>query len=264
MPGVVVSQHSGEGKANQYYVRGFNIDHGTDLATWVAGVPTNMPTHAHGQGYSDNNFLIPELVSGVQYQKGTYDAPGGRLLGGGRHQRQLPERARPAAAQAGGRPGPLRARAPGRAPPAWARPPPLRGRGVPRRRSLGEPGRLPEVERRAALQPGRPAERLQPHRHRATPGAGTPPTRSRDRAVGERTRSTATGPSTRSDAGETHRYTLAGEWRKSTRAGLTVVKAYGDRLRARPLLELHLLPRRSGERRPVRAEGRAHGPRAPP
>src|SRR5262249_22136116 len=49
VPGVVVSQHSGEGKASQYYVRGFNIDHGTDLATWVAGVPTNMPTHAHGQ-----------------------------------------------------------------------------------------------------------------------------------------------------------------------------------------------------------------------
>ena len=63
MPGVVISQHSGEGKANQYYVRGFNIDHGTDLATFVAGVPVNMPTHGHGQGYSDNNFLIPELVS---------------------------------------------------------------------------------------------------------------------------------------------------------------------------------------------------------
>ena len=83
MPGVVVSQHSGEGKANQYYVRGFNIDHGTDLATSVAGVPMNMPTHAHGQGYSDNNFLIPELVSGVQYQKGTYDAEEGDFSAAG-------------------------------------------------------------------------------------------------------------------------------------------------------------------------------------
>jgi hypothetical protein len=83
VPGVVISQHSGEGKANQYYVRGFNIDHGTDLATSVAGVPVNMPTHAHGQGYSDNNFLIPELVSGVQYQKGTYSAEEGDFSAAG-------------------------------------------------------------------------------------------------------------------------------------------------------------------------------------
>ena len=75
--------HSGEGKANQYYVRGFNIDHGTDLATFVAGVPVNMPTHGHGQGYSDNNFLIPELVSGVQYQKGTYSAEEGDFSAAG-------------------------------------------------------------------------------------------------------------------------------------------------------------------------------------
>ena len=83
VPGVVISQHSGEGKANQYYVRGFNIDHGTDLATFVAGVPVNMPTHAHGQGYSDNNFLIPELVSGVQYQKGTYSTEEGDFSAAG-------------------------------------------------------------------------------------------------------------------------------------------------------------------------------------
>ena len=83
VPGVVISQHSGEGKANQYYVRGFNIDHGTDLASFVAGVPVNMPTHGHGQGYSDNNFLIPELVSGVQYQKGTYSAEVGDFSAAG-------------------------------------------------------------------------------------------------------------------------------------------------------------------------------------
>ena len=67
VPGVVISQHSGEGKANQYYLRGFNLDHGTDFSTTVAGLPVNMPTHGHGHGYSDLNFLIPELVSGVQY-----------------------------------------------------------------------------------------------------------------------------------------------------------------------------------------------------
>ena len=72
VPGVVISQHSGEGKANQYYLRGFNLDHGTDFAQTIAGIPVNMPTHGHGQGYSDVNFLIPELVSGVQYEKGPY------------------------------------------------------------------------------------------------------------------------------------------------------------------------------------------------
>ncbi|HEY1252833.1 MAG TPA: TonB-dependent receptor [Thermoanaerobaculia bacterium] len=72
IPGVVVSQHSGEGKANQYYLRGFNLDHGTDFSTTLAGMPVNMPTHAHGHGYTDLNFVIPELVSGIQYKKGPY------------------------------------------------------------------------------------------------------------------------------------------------------------------------------------------------
>jgi hypothetical protein len=72
IPGLVISQHSGEGKANQYYLRGFNLDHGTDFATTVAGMQINMPTHAHGQGYTDLNFVIPELVSGIQYKKGPY------------------------------------------------------------------------------------------------------------------------------------------------------------------------------------------------
>lgn len=83
VPGVVISQHSGEGKANQYYLRGFNLDHGTDLATTVAGMPINMPTHAHGQGYTDLNFLIPELVSGVQYRKGPYYAEEGDFSAAG-------------------------------------------------------------------------------------------------------------------------------------------------------------------------------------
>jgi outer membrane receptor protein involved in Fe transport len=77
VPGVIISQHSGEGKANQYYLRGFNLDHGTDFATSVAGMPVNMPTHGHGNGYSDVNFLIPELVGGVQYSKGPYFADQG-------------------------------------------------------------------------------------------------------------------------------------------------------------------------------------------
>jgi len=74
IPGVIITQHSGSGKANQYFLRGFNLDHGTDLAVSVDGVPVNMPTHAHGQGYSDLNFLIPELVERVDYKKGPYYA----------------------------------------------------------------------------------------------------------------------------------------------------------------------------------------------
>lgn len=77
VPGLVISQHSGEGKANQYYLRGFNLDHGTDFAVGVAGVPVNMPTHGHGQGWSDVNFVIPELVSGIQFRKGPYYADEG-------------------------------------------------------------------------------------------------------------------------------------------------------------------------------------------
>jgi hypothetical protein len=77
VPGVIVTQHSGAGKANQYFLRGFNLDHGTDFATTVIGIPVNMPTHAHGQGYSDLNFLVPELVTGVQFSKGPYYADQG-------------------------------------------------------------------------------------------------------------------------------------------------------------------------------------------
>jgi hypothetical protein len=77
VPGVVATQHSGDGKANQYFLRGFNLDHGTDFSIQLDGMPINMPTHAHGQGYSDLNFLIPELVSGVRYRKGPYSVDAG-------------------------------------------------------------------------------------------------------------------------------------------------------------------------------------------
>ena len=74
VPGLVVTQHSGDGKANQYFLRGYNLDHGTDLASFVDGVPVNMPTNAHGQGYTDLNFMIPELVDTITYTKGPYYA----------------------------------------------------------------------------------------------------------------------------------------------------------------------------------------------
>jgi hypothetical protein len=83
VPGMIVTQHSGDGKANQYFLRGFNLDHGTDFATSVGGMPVNMPTHGHGQGYSDLNFLIPELVQRIEYRKGPYFAKGGDFASAG-------------------------------------------------------------------------------------------------------------------------------------------------------------------------------------
>ncbi|WP_408581392.1 TonB-dependent receptor plug domain-containing protein [Bradyrhizobium barranii] len=74
VPGLIVTQHSGEGKANQYFLRGYNFDHGTDLAIYVDDVPVNMRTHAHGQGYADLNWLIPETISAMDVRKGPYFA----------------------------------------------------------------------------------------------------------------------------------------------------------------------------------------------
>ncbi|THD77366.1 MAG: TonB-dependent receptor [Phenylobacterium sp.] len=74
VPGLVVTIHSGEGKANQYLLRGFNLDHGTDFASFVDSMPVNRPTNAHGQGYSDQNFLLPQIVGGLDFTKGPYYA----------------------------------------------------------------------------------------------------------------------------------------------------------------------------------------------
>jgi outer membrane receptor protein involved in Fe transport len=83
VPGLVVTQHSGDGKANQFFLRGFNLDHGTDLSTSVDGVPVNMPTHGHGHGYTDLNFVIPELVQSIDYRKGAHYAESGDFSAAG-------------------------------------------------------------------------------------------------------------------------------------------------------------------------------------
>jgi hypothetical protein len=83
VPGIMITQHSGSGKANQYYARGFNLDHGTDFRITVDGINVNMPSHGHGQGYSDLNFLIPELVDTVSYRKGPYDVRDGDFSAAG-------------------------------------------------------------------------------------------------------------------------------------------------------------------------------------
>jgi outer membrane receptor protein involved in Fe transport len=95
VPGVIITQHSGAGKANQFFLRGFNLDHGTDFATSLDGVPVNLPTHAHGQGYTDLNFLIPELVQTLEFRKGPYFADTGDFSSTGaanfRYARSLPQ-----------------------------------------------------------------------------------------------------------------------------------------------------------------------------
>ncbi len=96
VPGLVVTQHSGDGKANQYFLRGFNLDHGSDFATHLMGMPVNMVSHGHGQGYMDLNFLIPELVAGIKYRKGVYAAEDGNFTTTGSaridYRRQLDQR----------------------------------------------------------------------------------------------------------------------------------------------------------------------------
>jgi outer membrane receptor for Fe3+-dicitrate len=69
VPGVMITQHAGGGKANQYFLRGFNLDHGTDFAIFIDGMPLNLPSHAHGEGYADMNTVIPEFVERVDFEK---------------------------------------------------------------------------------------------------------------------------------------------------------------------------------------------------
>ncbi len=83
IPGVAVTQHSGTGKANQYFLRGFNLDHGTDFSVSLNGAPLNLRTNAHGQGYLDLNLLIPELIETIRYRKGPYFASVGDFSAAG-------------------------------------------------------------------------------------------------------------------------------------------------------------------------------------
>lgn len=83
VPGLVITQHSGEGKANQYFLRGFNLDHGTDFSVKVLGMPINLPSHGHGQGYLDLNFVIPELIGRIDFRKGPYHADAGDFSSAG-------------------------------------------------------------------------------------------------------------------------------------------------------------------------------------
>jgi hydrogenase/urease accessory protein HupE len=95
VPGMIATQHSGEGKANQYFLRGFNLDHGTDFLTQIEGVPINQVSHSHGQGWTDTNFLIPELIETLDYRKGNSFADTGDFSSAGsaniQYYKRLPE-----------------------------------------------------------------------------------------------------------------------------------------------------------------------------
>lgn len=92
---MIATQHSGEGKAHQYFLRGFSLDHGTDFLTQIEGVPINQLSHSHGQGWTDTNFLIPELIETLEYKKSISYAENGDFASTGsaniRYFKKLPE-----------------------------------------------------------------------------------------------------------------------------------------------------------------------------
>ena len=148
VPGMIVTQHSGAGKANQYFLRGFNLDHGTDFATSVAGMPVNMRTHAHGQGYTDLNFLIPELISRVDYYKGPYYASRATSPRPARPTSITPTRARRRSPRDLLGAERVRSRADGRRRRPRGGKVRLRRRSVPRQRAVGQPRQHAQVQRR--------------------------------------------------------------------------------------------------------------------
>ena len=230
VPGVIITQHSGEGKANQYFLRGFNLDHGSDFAMTVAGTPVNMPTHAHSQGYSDINFLIPELVAGVQSSKGPYFADQGDFAtAGAGNINYATTLDRPLVRVESGTYGF------GRVLMAAS---PRFGKGnllaAFETSTNSGPWSVPdsyrEVQRRAALQPGRQRQRSLAHVHgvprQVECDRGVTPARHRlgpDRPFG------SVDPT---DGGHTYRYSVGGEWQHGT--GNTLTQDPGIRPRLRP------------------------------
>ena len=135
-PGLIVSQHSGEGKANQFYLRGFNLDHGTDLRTSVDDMPVNQRSHAHGQGWTDLNFLIPELAVRLDYKKGPYSAEEGDFASAGTASVVYANSLLQGRGHGVGRPARLRPRAAGRLARHGQRQPAVRARSAAQRRPI--------------------------------------------------------------------------------------------------------------------------------
>jgi outer membrane receptor protein involved in Fe transport len=230
VPGVIVTQHSGDGKANQYFLRGFNLDHGTDFATTVNGLPVNMPTHGHGQGYSDLNFLIPELVQRIQYRKGPYFAKSGDFASAGAADiAYLNQLDAPFAAVTLGQRGFRRAVAAGSADIR----PGMQLLGAVELQHNNGPWRVPEGLRKSnavlTLSGGNAAQgwstSLMGYSARWTSTDQVP-----QRLIDAGTfngqpfgRFDSLDPS---DGGQTHRNSLSGEWHRQTDAGMTRAAAY--------------------------------------
>ena len=158
VPGLIATSHSGSGKANQYFLRGFNLDHGTDFSTSVDGMPVNMRTHGHGQGYTDLNFLIPETVDDLTYRKGTYYADVGDFSSAGSAQFHLAD----SVGRGTGVADPRRRRLPARDAARFDR---SRRRRFPVRRRSADLRRPVDRHRRGRAQ-GQPAVALQLRRRR--------------------------------------------------------------------------------------------------
>ena len=165
VPGLIVTQHSGEGKANQYFLRGFNLDHGTDLGIKVDGMPVNMPTHGHGQGYADIKIMIPELIQSLNVRKGPYFADVGDFSSAGSvtidYVNTLPKNI---AEVTVGSFGYKRALAAGSTA-VGAGDAPRRDRWHEVQRSVGRTRQRPQDQRRDALQPGHCDRRFYAHRN---------------------------------------------------------------------------------------------------
>ena len=246
VPGLIASQHSGEGKANQYYLRGFNLDHGSDFAVAIAGVPVNLPTQAHFHGYADTNILIPELVSGVQFKKGPYFADDGDFSAAGSSNVNYVNRLdRPIVSLSGGGQG-------------WGR---CSGAASPR---IGAGHLLVAVEAVHNDGPWTHADDFQklngivrysrgdtrnglvPHRH-GIHATGTPPIRFRVSAPSTRVASRVSAISIRRDGGRTFRYSLVADMPAVGREHVHTRDSLRVPVRPESPLELHVLPRGSGD-----------------
>ena len=225
VPGVVISQHSGEGKANQYYLRGFNLDHGTDFATTVAGMPVNMPTHGHGHGYSDLNFLIPELASGVQFSKGPYFAEHGDFATAGTANINYTNTlARPIVRVGGGGDSfgrVLLAAAPALRTGTSAR----RHRARAQRWPVGTARRLQQGQRHRPIQPRRHPQRLFRDAHGLSRNVELD--RSDPRRAIDDGRIGRFGLVDATDGGESSRYSASVEWQRANANSSTRLTAYG-------------------------------------
>lgn len=226
IPGMIATQHSGGGKGNQYFVRGFNLDHGTDFRFTLDGMQINFTTHGHGQGYADLNFIIPELVERIAYRKGPYAAQDGDFATAGAADFQLYRSLPSGVAQAGiGEDGYYRAVLAGSSPVSEGGPTLLYGLEY---GHYDGPWTFPDDYRRVngvlRLSDGTRqngwALTAMAYRGRWNASDQIP---LRAEADGRLCRFCTVDPSS---GGETERYSLAGDWARSGESGLTRVNAY--------------------------------------